>query len=304
LVSTPLVFVDLETTGTAAAADRVTEIGIVEVDARGVREWSQLVDPQTPIPGFIQSMTGITDTMVVGQPTFAELAEDLLQRLQGRLFIAHNARFDYGFLKNEFGRAGYDFRATVLCTVKLSRRLYPQQRKHNLDALIERHALRVQGRHRALADAQLIHQFWRQVHENHDAELLASIVAELTAGPILPPHLDVEIIDRLPEGPGVYLFYGENDLPLYVGRAKDIRARVLAHFSGKQPTPKAMALAQALRRVEWLVCTGTADALLQQAALIKTLQPSHNRRSRRSDELCSQPVTPAGVRNRRVAAAG
>jgi len=286
LVSNPLVFVDLETTGTTAAVDRITEIGIVEVDAHGVREWSQLVDPQTPIPGFIQSMTGITDAMVAGQPTFAEVADELLRRLQGRLFIAHNARFDYGFLRSEFQRAGHDFRATVLCTVKLSRRLYPQQRKHNLDALIERHALRAHGRHRALADAQLIHQFWRQLQEDHDADFLAAIVAELTAKPGLPSHLDAEIMERLPEGPGVYLFHGENDLPLYVGRAKNIRARVLAHFSADQSSAKAMALAQQLRRIEWIAC-GEIGAALREAALIRKLQPSHNRQRRRNDELCT-----------------
>ena len=285
--SKPLAFVDLETTGATATADRITEIGIVEVDERGVREWSQLVDPQTAIPGFIQNMTGITDAMVAGQPTFADLAAELLQRLQGRIFIAHNARFDYGFLKNEFRRAGYDFRASVLCTVKLSRRLYPQQRKHNLDALIERHQLQVEGRHRALADAQLIHQFWQQMQQQHDPALLAGLVAELTGRSSLPPHLDAEIVDLLPEEPGVYLFYGENALPLYVGKAKEIRARVLSHFAGDHASAKEMALSQQLRRIEWIVCGGEIGALLQEAALIKKLQPSHNRRLRRNDEICA-----------------
>ena len=283
----PLAFVDLETTGATATVDRITEIGIVEVDEDGVHEWSQLVDPQTPIPGFIQNMTGITDAMVAGQPTFAELAEDLLQRLQGRLFIAHNARFDYGFLKNEFRRLGYDFRASVLCTVKLSRRLYPQQRKHNLDALIERHGLYAAARHRALADAQLIHQFWRQMQGTHDQELLASLVAELTGRSSLPPHIDADVVDLLPEEPGVYLFYGENELPLYVGKAKEIRARVLSHFSGDHASSKEMALSQQLRRIDWIVCGGEIGALLQEAALIKKLQPSHNRQLRRNSELCS-----------------
>ena len=118
-----LAFVDLETTGATATADRITEIGIVEVDEQGVREWSCLVNPGTPISGFIERLTGISNAMVAQAPAFADLAAEVKARLEGRLFIAHNARFDYGFLKNEFKRAGQDFRATVLCTVRLSRKL-------------------------------------------------------------------------------------------------------------------------------------------------------------------------------------
>ncbi|MBP9064411.1 MAG: 3'-5' exonuclease, partial [Aquabacterium sp.] len=123
----PMVFVDLETTGATGTVDRITEIGIVEVNEEGeVREWSSLVNPQTSIPPFIQNLTGISDAMVADAPTFEELAEEVLMRLHGRLFVAHNARFDYGFLKSEFKRVGVDFKATVLCTVKLSRKLFPQ----------------------------------------------------------------------------------------------------------------------------------------------------------------------------------
>lgn len=140
----PLAFVDLETTGATPTRDRITEVGIVEVAEDGtVSEWSSLVNPETSIPDFIQSMTGISDAMVADAPTFADLATNIIERLQGRLFIAHNARFDYGFLKNEFKRIGIDFRATVACTVKLSRRLFPGYPKHGLDALIERHNLSV-----------------------------------------------------------------------------------------------------------------------------------------------------------------
>src|SRR5690348_8119338 len=101
-----LAFVDLETTGATATRDRITEIGIIEVDDDGVRQWSQLVNPETPIPAFIQSLTGITNDMVQDAPTFDTMAQDVFERLSGRIFIAHNARFDYGFLKNEFRRSG------------------------------------------------------------------------------------------------------------------------------------------------------------------------------------------------------
>ena len=161
----PIVFVDLETTGGSIIHDRITEIGIIEVGPQGVSEWSTLVNPQTSIPPFIERLSGISDAMVAEAPTFAELADEVLQRLQGRLFVAHNARFDYGFLKNEFKRHERNYRATVVCSVKLSRRLFPDQFKHNLDSIIARHQLPLESRHRALSDARAVWLFFRKLEQ-------------------------------------------------------------------------------------------------------------------------------------------
>lgn len=248
----PLAFVDLETTGATAANDRITEIGIVEVDADGtVREWQQLVNPGIRIPPFIEQLTGISNATVAHAPSFASVAAETLRRLEGRLFIAHNAKFDYGFLKSEFQRQGITFRASVLCTVKLSRALFPEHKRHNLDSLIERHALRADARHRALADAQLIHQFWQKIHVDRNSEDIELALQAQNANPSLPAHLDPAIIDDLPEVPGIYLFYGENDRQLHVGKAKDIRKQVLAHFNPKQKSAKNLALAQQVKRIDW-----------------------------------------------------
>ncbi|MCE1182287.1 MAG: 3'-5' exoribonuclease, partial [Rhodocyclales bacterium] len=248
----PLAFVDLETTGATAATDHITEIGIVEVDEDGaVREWQQLVNPGTRIPPFIEQLTGISNEMVANAPPFAEVAAEALRRLEGRLFIAHNARFDYGFLKQEFKRLGIDFRASVVCTVKLSRALYPEHHRHNLDTLIERHGLIAADRHRALADAQLIHQFWQKIHVDRKSEAIAAALDKQQARPALPPNLEGTTLDDLPDGPGVYLFYGENNLPIYIGKAKALRKRVLQHFSADLRSAKEMALVQQVRRIDW-----------------------------------------------------
>jgi DNA polymerase-3 subunit epsilon len=283
----PLAFVDLETTGCTAPLDRITEVGIVEVDDDGVREWSTLINPETPIPASIQSMTGITNEMVRDAPTFEEAAKQIMDRLKGKLFIAHNARFDYGFLKNSFRRVGIEFTPTVLCTVRLSRALFPEHRHHNLDALIERHGLVANGRHRALADAQLIHQFWNIVEASHPPERVKSVLKQLTARPSLPSNIDPAIIDQLPDTPGVYLFYGENSLPLYVGKAIDLKRRVLSHFAADHSSPKEMSLARQVRRIDWIKTGGEVGAFLKESALIKELQPTHNRQLRRSSELCT-----------------
>ncbi|HET8875746.1 MAG TPA: 3'-5' exonuclease, partial [Casimicrobiaceae bacterium] len=156
-------FVDLETTGTRPGADRITEIGIVRVDDDGaglrVTEWSSLVDPEVPIPPVIQALTGITDAMVASAPSFSRIANDVRDLLAGCVFVAHNARFDYGFLKHAFARLERAFSARVLCTVRLSRRLFPEADGHGLDALIARHAIAVTERHRALGDARAIWSF-------------------------------------------------------------------------------------------------------------------------------------------------
>ena len=291
----PLAFVDLETTGATATADRITEIGIVEVDADGsVREWQQLVNPGTHISPFIEQLTGISNAMVAAAPPFEEVAGETLRRLEGRLFIAHNARFDYGFLKNEFKRLGINFRASVLCTVKLSRALFPEHKRHNLDSLIERHGLQAAARHRALADAQLIHQFWQRIHVAPGNEAVQAALKTLNAHPSLPAHLDPGIIDELPEAPGVYLFYGENSLPLYVGKAKEIRKRVLSHFAADHSSAKEMALAQQVKRIDWIETAGEIGALLKEAALVKQLLPTSNRQLRKNDDLCTWTLVDEG----------
>ena len=282
-----LAFVDLETTGANATVDRITEIGVILVDEDGVRQWSRLIYPQIRISAFIEQLTGISNAMVSDAPCFEAVAEELSTLLQGYLFIAHNARFDYGFLKNEFKRSGIIFRPTVLCTVKLSRALFPAYKHHNLDSLIERYDLIVTGRHRALADARLIYQFWQRIHLIHDAAVIADTVKKLIGRSSLPSHIDRALVDDLPDSPGVYLFYGENDLPLYIGKSTNIRQRVLSHFSADHSHSKEMSLSQQLRRIDWIETAGELGALLMEVNLIKTLQPIHNRRLRRNNALCA-----------------
>ena len=179
----PLILLDLETTGMLAAEERITEIGLVEVaNGECVGSWSQLVNPQKPIPPFIEALTGIRNDMVEQAPTFAQLAPRLFERLEGKLLIAHNARFDYGFLKHEFERVGMAYRPRVLCTVKLSRRLFPEHRRHNLDSVIQRHSLSCSARHRALGDAEVLWQFLQKIQAELDAGRVdAALRAQLDA---------------------------------------------------------------------------------------------------------------------------
>jgi DNA polymerase-3 subunit epsilon len=283
----PLAIVDLETTGGSASWDRITEIAVMEIDGFEVTsEWSTLVNPETTIPAEIQALTGITNDMVAGAPRFAALAEELFERLGGRVFIAHNARFDYGFLRREFERTGRKFLAKTLCTVRLSRRLYPEQSRHNLDSLIERHGIDCRARHRALGDADALWQFLRIAAADHGPEILAVAARQITKRTTLPPHIDRSMVDAVPEAPGVYLFYGEGPAPLYIGKSINLRQRVLAHFSADLRSEKEMHLAREVRRIEWQRTAGELGALLREARLVKALAPAFNRHLKRPDGLC------------------
>jgi len=278
------VFVDLETTGTAAARERITEIGIVTVDFDGaatrVDEWTTLVNPERPIPSEIQWLTGITNEMVRGAPRFGEIAEEVLERLRDAVFIAHNARFDYGFLKAEFARLGIPWRATTLCTVRLSRLVDPDRSPHNLDAIVARYGLDGEQRHRALGDARVLWRFLLRLLERRLPQEIDAAIGTLLARSSTPPMLAPDALDGIPETPGVYLFYGMNTQthahPIYIGKSLTLRTRVMTHFSADHANAQDAKLTQEVCRIEWEETAGEVGALLREAALVKTRLPSHN----------------------------
>ncbi len=280
------VCVDLETTGGNALQHRIIEVGLVAVAPDGTTErWSSLVQPGSRIPALIEAFTGITNEAVAQAPPFERIAAEVMARLQGRLFVAHNARFDYGFLRAEFRRLGLRLQLSVLCTVKLSRRLFPTEHRHNLDAVIARHGLVCTARHRALGDAEVLADFLAQMRQRFAPEELDSVVGSLLKQTVLPPQLPADLLDDLPDGPGVYRFYGEQDALLYVGKSKRLRDRVLEHFSREHTDTQERQLTQQVQRVEWTETAGELGALLLEAHQVKTLQPLHNRRLRRRETV-------------------
>lgn len=156
---TRLAYVDLETTGGRPTSDRITEIAIIQtLDGEIVDQWQSMVFPDISIPNFIQQLTGITPEMVENIPSFDELLPTILEKFEGNVVVAHNARFDVGFLRNAYQRLGEEFKYPVVCTVKLSRNLYPKFKRHNLDSIIKRFDLKCEARHRALSDAAALPQ--------------------------------------------------------------------------------------------------------------------------------------------------
>ena len=288
LESATFAFLDIETTGGNSARDRITEIGIRFWRAGElVGEWQTLLNPETRISPFIENFTGISNEMVAGAPLFEEVADELEAQLKGKVFVAHNARFDYGFIKAEFRRLGRLFSAKVLCTVKLSRRLYPEFRRHNMDALIARHGLAQVQRHRAMGDVSAMLSFFEHARADKGDRQFEGALRALLQRPSIPSHLPTDILQDLPRGPGVYRFYGENDVLLYVGKSTNIAQRAASHFSGDHNSARGVRMSESLRRVEWTETAGELGALLLELKQIKTLKPLFNRRSRAAKNLVS-----------------
>ena len=285
-------FLDIETTGGNSSRDRITEIGIrFWQDGEVIGDWQTLLNPETRISPFIEQFTGISNEMVADAPLFEDIADELEAQLQGKVFVAHNARFDYGFIKSEFRRLGRLFSAKVLCTVKLSRRLYPQYRRHNMDALIARHGLEQVQRHRAMGDVSAMLSFFEKALADHGPDKFGSALQSLLQRPSIPSHLPADILHDLPRAPGVYRFYGENDVLLYVGKSTNIAQRVASHFSGDHNTSRGVRMSESLRRVDWTETAGELGALLLELKQIKQLKPLFNRRSRAAKNLVSIELT-------------
>jgi DNA polymerase III subunit epsilon len=293
---TDLVFVDLETTGGNAAHHRIIEIGIVRLrDGVVIEEWSTLVNPECIIPPYIESFTGISNGMVERAPRFADIGRMVLDKLKPvpsvPVFVAHNARFDYGFLRTEFRRAGLSFCAPVLCTVKLSRRLFPGELRHNLDAVMQRHGLACSARHRALGDAQVIRDFWIALCREVPEGRLAAAAHAAIGAVKLPPQLPAGLAAELPDGPGMYRFFGapagaEGEALLYVGRAGSLRSAILGHFADDGAAGRAagsrargVALKEAVRRIDWEETAGELGAALLELEALRAQTPLYNGRA-------------------------
>lgn len=283
------VFLDLETTGATPLRDRITEIALIRFEnGVEVSRWQTLINPETSIPFFIQQLTGITNEMVANAPTFKQVASELIHYLQDTVLCAHNVRFDHGFLKSEFKRIGVTLRQKVLCTVKLSRKLYPQHRSHALDAIISRHQLVCQARHRAMGDVEMMVGFLKAATQEFGIVKLREAADNLLKGSkSLPSGIDSLLIDDIPETPGVYLFFGETNLPLYIGKSINLKERVLSHFSNDHASIKEMRISQEIKHIEWIETAGEFSALLLESKLIKQRQPIYNRQLRRERQLCS-----------------
>ena len=161
--------VDIETTGSWSASDRITEIGAVKIrNHEVIGEWHSLINPQRPIPAKIVQLTGITNDMVRGAPVFAEVADGFMDFMSDAIFVAHNVNFDYGFLSYEFERLERRFRFPKLCTVAGMRRRYPGHKSYSLGKLCDYYEIELEDHHRALCDARATAKLLTLINRKRD----------------------------------------------------------------------------------------------------------------------------------------
>lgn len=270
--------VDIETTGGFASGSGITEIAIRIHDGVSVIErYETLLDPQRGIPLSIQSLTGITDDMLWGSPTFDQVAHTIYELLNNRVFVAHNVNFDYSFVKHNLERAGYKYKAVKLCTVRMSRKIKPGLRSYSLGNLCADLGIPIENRHRAGGDAEatalLFTKLWEWDSEGH----INTMLKRTSKDQALPPNLPAEQFEALPQCPGVYYFKDRVGKVVYVGKATNIRKRVASHFSGNTPNPQRQHFLRDIHSIDFEKCGTELMALLLEATEIKKIWPKYNR---------------------------
>lgn len=274
--------IDIETTGGAAAREKITEIAIVLHDGTKVIEtFETLINPERSIPIYITQMTGISDAMVARAPKFYEVAKKIVDMTEGAVFVAHNVRFDYGFVQEEFRRLGFTYTRQQLCTVKLSRQAFPGLRSYSLGNLIEHFGIKTKDRHRAMADTMATVEIFEKIflkEQNRD-EAIALINKGIKEN-MLPEGVTMAKLHALPESCGVYYLHDTEGEVIYVGKSINIQKRIFEHFSDK--TPKGDKFQSAVADITFEETGSELVALLLEDFEIKRMKPRVNKAQRKT----------------------
>ncbi|KGL59553.1 exonuclease domain-containing protein [Polaribacter sp. Hel1_33_49] len=275
--------VDIETTGNGYKGQKITEISALIFDGKKiVDEFTSLVNPEQNIPTFITNLTGITNAMVRNAPKFYEVAKKVEEITKGTIFVAHNVNFDYNIIQAEFKSLGYDFKRKKLCTVRLTRKIIPGLPSYSLGNICSGENISINGRHRAKGDAEATVELFRRLLERDDNFTINSFLNPRSRQATLPPLLDKIVVDKLPETFGVYYFKNLAKEVIYVGKANNIKQRVISHFYDKKKKEQTMCLETA--DVSFTKTGSELLALLLESSEIKHIYPKFNRAQRRAGE--------------------
>lgn len=265
--------IDVETTG---RSNQITEISIFKYDGiQIIDEFTSLVNPKTLIPDYIIALTGIDNGMVADAPTFSEIAQDILDITKDTIFVAHNVNFDYNVIRNEFKDVDIDFRRKKLCTVRLSRKLLPGYRSYSLGKLCKDLNINITDRHRARGDAEAtVVLFEMLLNQENSEPVFSDFLKKSSKEATLPSHLPTVVFNAIPNTSGVYYFKDKKGKIIYVGKAKDLKKRVLSHFYSK--TKKSLDMCRETKDIDFELSGSELIALLMEDAAIKHHYPKFN----------------------------
>lgn len=279
--------VDIETTGGSSRIEKITEIAIFQHDGEKITgEFVTLVNPERNIPYFITNLTGITNEMVENAPRFFEVAKKIIELTEGRTLVAHNARFDYSFIRQEFKSLGYNYKRNLLDTVTLGRKLIPGHRSYSLGNICKDLGINITGRHRAAGDAlATVKLFELLIDMDRKTIGRTSSLFRNTMVSKLNPNLDLSKLDLIPDEPGIYYFYNESGDLIYIGKSRNLQQRIRTHLSNNT-TNRAMEMRDLIADIGWEVTGSELIALLKESAEIKKNKPLYNRAQRRTGFQC------------------
>jgi len=268
--------VDIETTGGAAKHGGITEVAVLIHDGESIiREYQTLINPEQAIPTYITGLTGIDNFMVRHKPTFAAIQDELWELLNDRVFVAHNVSFDFGFLREAFLREGRELKSPKLCTVKLSRKVYPGLGSYSLGRLCESQKIQIDARHRAMGDAKATAILFDRMIKS-DYQVINQSLKKNTGETFLPPNFPHSKFKEIPTACGVYYMVDERGKVIYVGKAINIRERFKNHFSGQLLPNLKQKLKTEVHDLKWELTGTEFMALLFEALEIKRLWPKFN----------------------------
>ncbi|HMN48305.1 MAG TPA: exonuclease domain-containing protein [Ignavibacteriaceae bacterium] len=277
--------VDVETTGLSANKNRVIEIALVKIENLKITDrLHYLINPQTYIPPFITSLTGISNDDVIGAPFFSDIVDEIISFTDKTILTAHNFSFDSSFLNSEFMICGREFENEhSCCTLKLARNIYPTLKSKSLTSVAQSLNLKNSNAHRALGDAEItakvLLKMIKELREKDNIVTVSELLSYqkgIQESPLLNVKKELqEDFRALPNAPGIYYFTNKKDEIIYVGKAKSIRDRVKSYFAPSAPRKAAKIVKQAAR-LKHIITNSELTALLTEAETIKILSPKHN----------------------------
>ena len=257
------------------------EIAILRFDGeRIVETFSTLVNPERKIYPITTRLNGISELSVQDAPKFYEIARRIVEMTADTILVAHQARFDYAFLKQAYGRLGYVYKRRQICTLRLSRELFPGLPSYQLGVICRHLQIPLENPHRALGDATATLALLQRIRNHRDAGQFRALLAGEMKSTTLPPAVHQRQIDALPGDVGIYFFYDAFGRLIYTGKSKSIRKRVLSHFSNDLKSPKAREMKARIHDIGYELTGSELVALLLESDTIKRMQPRFNRSQR------------------------
>ena len=274
--------IDVETTGGSPSVDRVVEVAIFVFDGEKITDsYSTLLNPKRPIDPYVTKLTGISNDMVKDAPLFEDVHERILELMHENIFVAHNVKFDFGMIRQEFKRMGIDFNRKQLDTVNLARKVIPGFQSYSLGNICDSLGIEITDRHRATGDAEATVKLLQLILAKQASQKYIEI--ELNHGidvDLLPPYLSKGEIEKLPEDAGVFYYKDETGKVLYLDGSKNIRKKVITEFSKPADSPDAKRMFELMRNIDYELTGNELTAKLLSYRELKKHLPEFNKKPR------------------------